>query len=169
MRRPANHHVPVLKQQGWALIFQMRTETDRRAVSVGCRAWNRRLNEYRPPEFLGRSRDVDGVHILDQAATYLRFRHHIERSGGGIDHGSPGDPDLGYQVAAPEIGAAVNRAAPGGNQADLPVDSSIARVNRVQAVVLGGDVKYVVSAACNIYVRKIKRLGVNPSIDGDGK
>jgi hypothetical protein len=140
------------------------------AVAVGSGARNRRLNAYRTAKLLGGGADIERVQVLENRAVEFDLGDDVQRTGGGVDHGRAGDAHFGGDIAAKiQIRIGADRAAAGRDQALLPVQRARVGINRIHAVMLGGDVNDVMGAAADGHVGQIQRLGENRAVHRGGE
>src|SRR5229473_1424920 len=95
---------------------------------------------------------------LEELTILLGANHNVHSAGLSVDHGSSRDADLGSEISAGSVGFGGN----GGN--------AVVGVERVDRVMLGGDVDYVVhTKPRDVHARQIKRLSVRIPVGALGK
>ena len=118
---------------------------------------------------------VKAVNVNEAAAgKFLGLGGDVENSGARINCRRSGDADLGSDVGRSHIRAGHGSGSHGGiEEADLPewrLARIRIRIERVNAVVFGGDVNYIVRAgARNRYVGNVERLRLNVAVHRAGK
>ena len=179
MRRPGRVDDAVQQQQSRALLVIAGNEGHHRAAVAG--SAHGRFNQQGTPGTLRARRHIERVQSMRVGGTatrrFHRHRHHVQRAGNRIDHGRPGDADLGRDLAAVErvLERHSSHTGRGVKKIHLPkrrgVRPGIAvGVESVHAVVFGGHVDDVVSAFTgNGDSGQKQRLCVNVSIHPIGK
>lgn len=82
-------------------------------------------------------------------AVELGLGDEVQGAGRAVDDRCSGDAYFGLAVASAEVGAAADGAAARRDQTRVPVNRARIGINRVDTVVLGGDVQYVVRPAAD--------------------
>ena len=166
---PADPDMAVFQQERQPLVLLFRIEGHRRAVAIGGGAGYRCLNLHGAAELLAARADIECMQILQELAVELGLGNHVQGPGGDVYHRRAGDSHLIGDVAAPQVRAAVDGAAAGGNQALLPIDRAQVRIDGKHAVVLRGDVNHIVRATADADVGQVERLGIRRPVQGDGE
>src|ERR1017187_1456287 len=138
------------------------------------------LNQHRSAEFFrpgGHIQGMQPVHVICHARRYfLCFRLNVDGASGRVDDRGAGDADFWNEVAAIDVAIGNGSNSPGWiDKTDLPqwhgVRTRVAvGVKRVDTVVLGGDIQYVMDAVTRDGdVGQDQWLSVYVPVDGVGK
>ena len=129
---------------------------------------------HRPAKLLRARGNVEGMeplHIVGAVdSDFLRFRDDVQGPGLVVDDGSTGDADFGHHVTAFDDVNGGNSADSVGEigEPDVPVlaEAGVVGIERVDAVVLGGDEHDVATAPTgNVNIRHIQWLRVDVAVD----
>ena len=176
MRRAAEVNHPIIQQQPGPVHVPQRIKRHiPLAIVPVARARHACLNDTRPAEFLRAARDVQRVQPMNISHHvghhFSGFGLDVDGAGNRINDRRAGDADFRHEVAATHIAAGNGRDARRRvDEADLPQRRGIGArvavgVERIHAVVLGGDIEHVVGAfAGNRHVGHDQRLGIDITV-----
>ena len=149
---------------GYRLVFPFRIESEYAAGAAVTDAGDLRLDGDRAAQHLRAGSDAKRVQAQDECPVLGCEADHIENAGDGIDDRRAGDAVFGNDVVANDEagdGGGSGRGTMGGaEETCLPQGARITaavgvRVEGIDAVVLGRDEDYIVSAAIYLQTRHI--------------